>query len=211
MTTEAVYPRYLENLLGGRREECHTIIEDLVKQSTPVHDIYVHLFQRSMYEVGELWECNKVSVATEHLATAVTESLMTLLYPQIFGAEHCGKSAIVAAVVNEYHQIGAKMVADIFELNGWNGFFLGANTPVADLLQDIAERSPEILALSMSISDNLGALKETVEQVHGSFPNLPILVGGQGFRWVAEDITREYPYLEYVQSLERLEDMLQNA
>jgi hypothetical protein len=27
-------------------------------------------------------------------------------------------------VANEYHQIGGKMVADIFELNGWRGYFV---------------------------------------------------------------------------------------
>lgn len=39
--------------------------------------MYQDLVQRSLYEVGELWERGHVSVATEHLATAITESLLT--------------------------------------------------------------------------------------------------------------------------------------
>ena len=70
---------------------------------------------------------------TEHLATAISESLLNLTYPRLFAQPRNGKSAVVTCVSNEYHQIGGKMVADIFELNGWRGHFLGANMPEADL------------------------------------------------------------------------------
>ncbi|TVR51994.1 MAG: cobalamin-binding protein [Spirochaetaceae bacterium] len=210
MIDESVYREYFDALVVGDRAACHGIVQNLLEQDTEIRAVYVELFQRAMYEVGALWEENKISVATEHLATAITESLMTLVYPKIFSAEHIGRSAIVSAVSNEYHQIGAKMVADIFELNGWNGYFLGANTPTPDLVRAIVDRRPDVLALSLSISSNLPSLLEIIEQVRSFDDELPILVGGQAFRWIEADVILDFPRVEHLETLERLELFIRN-
>ncbi len=211
MINEPVYREYFDALLVGDRFACHRIVQALLEQDIAIHAVYVELFQRSMYEVGDLWERNKISVATEHLATAITESLMTLAYPKIFSAEHIGRSAIVAAVSNEYHQIGAKMVADIFELNGWNGYFLGANTPTPDLVRVIIERRPDVLALSLSISSNLPSLIEIIDEVRSFDEELPILVGGQAFTWIEPETIGGYPRVEHLETLERLERFIRTG
>ena len=144
---ENIYHFFLGALLNGDRKGCDAVVTDLANSGTDVRVIYVDLLQRAMYAVGELWEANRISVAKEHLATAITEGAMSLLYPRIFSGSRIGRSAVVSCVANEYHQIGGKMVADIFELNGWDGFFLGANTPEAELLAFVQERKPDVLGL----------------------------------------------------------------
>jgi len=69
---EIIYRGYVSALIDGERARCSYIVSNLIEQNVPVYDLYVDLFQRSMYEIGELWETNKVSVATEHLATSIT-------------------------------------------------------------------------------------------------------------------------------------------
>ena len=93
--------------------------------SVGLKDLYVNLFQRALYQVGELWEHQRISVAVEHLATAITESLIALVQPQIFCGPRLNRSIIVACVADEYHQLGGRMVADMFELQGWAGIFWG--------------------------------------------------------------------------------------
>ena len=97
-----------------------------------VYPFYNNLFQKSLYRVGELWESNRISVAKEHLATAITEGLLNLVYPKLFEPEQYrkGRTILISCTANEFHQIGGKMVADVCELNGWDSHFLGANTPV---------------------------------------------------------------------------------
>lgn len=124
---EAVYQRYLEGLLTNNRHQCQINFVQWLEATPELRTLYEDLVRRSLYKVGELWEQGKISVATEHLATAISESLLNLTYPRLFAQPRIGKSAVVTCVANEYHQIGGKMVADIFELNGWRGYFLGAN------------------------------------------------------------------------------------
>jgi methanogenic corrinoid protein MtbC1 len=204
MITNEIYSAYLNHLLSGKKAACMKVVSELLADEIDILELYVQLFQRAMYEVGELWESNRISVAVEHLATAITESLFALAYPTIFGAEHIGKTAVISCGVNEYHQIGGKMVADVFELYGWDGYFLGANTPVEDLLHFISERNPDVLGLSLSIDTNVPAMRETIERVRGEYPRLDIIVGGQAFRRGGVEIVSQVPNVRYIASLEEL-------
>ena len=118
MIDESVYENYLTALLAGRRSECHSIVQRLLDEDIDLKKLYTDLFQRSMYRVGELWENNRITVANEHLSTSITESLLNLAYPSIFARERIGRKVVISCAVNEFHQIGGKMVANIFEFNG---------------------------------------------------------------------------------------------
>lgn len=202
---EKLYNLYLEALLKGDRNRCHNLINELLDKKVDIRTIYLEFFQKSLYRVGELWETNQISVATEHLATAITEGLLALLYPQLFSADHVNKKAIVSCAVNEYHQIGGKMVADIFELNGWDSHFLGANTPLNDLLQFIQEQQPDVLAMSLSIYSNLPKLLKTTDAIRGNYMHLDIVFGGQAFRWGGQKEMLKILGTQYIPSLVELE------
>ena len=141
--TEERYHYYFDALLSGDRQRCREEFEGWLANGLDLRALYQDLIQRSLYEVGARWERSQVSVATEHLATAITDSLLNLVYPRLFSKPRVGCSAVVCCAAKEYHQIGGKMVADLFELNGWRGYFLGANTPVPDLLNFIQEKEPD--------------------------------------------------------------------
>jgi MerR family transcriptional regulator, light-induced transcriptional regulator len=204
MIEDEIYNKYFNSLIKGAKSECVAIFEELVNKNVPVEKIYTQLFQRALYQVGEYWEMNKISVATEHMATALTENLMIRLQPQLFSTERIGKTAVIACVANEHHQVGAKMIADIFEMNGWDGYFIGANTPVAELIRFLENKKPDVIGLSLSIYYNLPELKKTVVEIRQHFPALPIMVGGQGFRWGGIEITQEFSNVTYLSGVETL-------
>ena len=61
MITEDLYRNYLKDLLDGRRSQCQQTVGELIDNDIDVKRLYVDLFQRSMYHVGELWENNRIS------------------------------------------------------------------------------------------------------------------------------------------------------
>ncbi|WP_460052350.1 cobalamin B12-binding domain-containing protein [Spirochaeta dissipatitropha] len=209
LNCETVYPDYLESLLSGDRNRCYLIVRQLIDAGTSVRILYTDLFQRSMYEVGSLWEQNRISVAVEHLATSITESMFPLVYPIIFSAEHIGKTAIISCIANEYHQIGGKMIADIFELNGWDGYFLGANTPLQDLLHMIDDKRPDVLGLSVSIYEQSLPLAGILDRVKDSFPDLTVIVGGQAFVKGDVELGSHREEIRYINSAHELEACIQ--
>jgi methanogenic corrinoid protein MtbC1 len=206
-----VYADYLKALLAGEKRQCIEMVNRLLQEQVSLHDLYIQLFQRALYRVGELWEQNRISVAVEHMATAITESLLTLVYPLIFSAEHIGRKAVVSCVASEYHQIGGKMAADIFELNGWDGYFLGANTPPEELLRLIQQKKPDVLGLSLSVYFNMDSLCSVLDLVRSSFPDLPVVVGGQAFRWGGREKIEQYPSVTLIPTLGELESFIRRA
>lgn len=115
---------FLNSLLLGSRSECSKIISEQNSKQLPFKVLYEDVIKSALYEVGELWEFNKISVATEHLASAIVEAILNENYPNIVAEEKSTKKVLLSCVKNEYHQIGIKMVSDVFESNSWNAFFL---------------------------------------------------------------------------------------
>lgn len=205
MIEESVYETYLEALLAGKRSTCREIVQQLLNADIALKNLYSNLFQRSMYRIGELWENNRITVANEHLATSITESLLNLAYPYVFSTKRIGKKAVISCSSNEFHQIGGKMVADILELNGWDGHFLGANTPPEDMVQFIQDTKPDLVGLSLSILSNIDNLRRSIDVVKTHFPNMNLLIGGQAFQWGGIDTIKKYSGAEYIPSLDDLE------
>lgn len=202
---EASYHPYLQHLIQGNRRACRKVVEELLDRNVDIKALYLDLFQRSLYDIGDLWAQNRISVAVEHMATAITESLFPLVYPRLFMAEHNGRKAVISCVANEFHQIGGKMVADIMELNGWDAYFLGADSPLPDLLAFLDAKEPDMAGLSLSLGDNLPRLIEAVEAIRANHPSLPLIVGGQAFRDGGASMLESYPGVTLIRSLPELE------
>jgi len=202
---EPAYRRYLQALLDGDRARCREGFETWLDVGVDLRSLYRGVVQRSLYEVGTLWERGEVTVATEHLATAISESLLNLVYPRLFRQPRTGRAAVVTCLANEYHQIGGKMVADIFELNGWRGYFLGANTPLRDLLLLIESKRPDVAALSLTVYLGIDDLVRAASAIRKAFPELPVLVGGQAFRWGGRERAEQIPGVRYPSGVDELE------
>jgi len=195
-------------LLAGNRHKSSQIVGSLAKTGLSVEDIYEKYLKKSLYNVGELWESGKISVATEHLASAIVESILNEMYSGIISKTKNNKTVIVASVENEAHQIGIKMVADIFEMHGWNALFLGANVPAKDLVNFVNDIKPDFVALSMSINNHLSTLESTIKYIMASNPSMKILVGGQGFRSGGKETLTKYPDVLYLEDLYNLDSFI---
>lgn len=204
------YNHYTASLLAGDRAACRTIVEQLLRDNCPIKILYQDIFQMSLYHVGELWEQNIISVAREHVATAITESLLALVFPVICATPKTGKKVVVACTAHELHQLGARMVADFLEMNGWDSQFLGSNTPPESVVHFLHEQKPDLLCLSLSVQMNLNHLIETIAKVRNSFSELPIAVGGQAFHWGGTEQVARHHNVHYVASLDQLEQMIQS-
>ncbi len=208
MDTESAYKEYFSLLLAGDKANCARLTQKLIDEKIDLETLYMSFFKRSLYEIGDLWEKNKISVATEHLCTSITEYLMTLAHPVIFGIARTGKKAVVSCVANEYHQVGGKMVADVLELSGWDAYFLGADTPVKDLIAMINEKKPHLLCLSLSVYFNIHHLTEAVRKVRERWTELPVWIGGKAFEYGARTIFDSYEKVRIVNSLTELKSLL---
>ena len=194
------YPVYLEALLAGNRLLCQNILTELLDSKIAVLDIYESLIKRSLYQVGDMWEHHQISVAREHLATSISELLLHHIYPELFLTQRVGKTIVLACVAQEQHTLGAKIIADVFEMHGWDSLFLGANVPELDLLGRIDTEKPDVLGLSVSLFFNLASLQRTLSVLNQTYSQLPVLIGGQAFCQGGTDVLKPFQNTLYFPS-----------
>ncbi len=208
---QVAYARFFDALLRGDRPTCRALFQAWLQADKPLPWLYQDVLQRALYTVGERWASNEVSVATEHMVTAIAEQLLTLTYSRLFQRPSRSLSSVVACCVNEYHQLGGKMVADFFEWHGWRSYFLGANTPLPDLLDMVRGQHPDVLVFSVTLPDNLDRLHQAVREVRSTIPDLPILVGGQAFRHGGGRSLETVPSVKLLKTLDALETWIEAA
>lgn len=173
---------YLQALLLGRRAEASELILSAVEGGVSVKDIYLQVFQPTQREIGRLWQTNQISVAQEHYCTAATQMIMSQLYPYLFSSRKHGRTLIATCVGGELHEIGARMVADFFELDGWDTYYLGANTPAESICRAIDDRQADMLAISATLTPHVHAVTDLLRRVHDALgTRVKILVGGYPF------------------------------
>ena len=181
---QAYLDEYLSFLLNMKKAEAEEVIDNLVDKGTSLEDVYIYVLQMALYEVGALWHSGKISVGKEHYCTAITQFIMSKMYTRIFDSPKNGKKLLACAVGSELHEVGIRMVADIFALNGWETMYLGANLPIEEVIKVGAEFKPDIIALSITMPYHISNLIEAVSKLRESteFNNTKILIGGLPFK-----------------------------
>lgn len=199
---------FYNNLVEGNKERCSEIVKTLLDEGTDLKDIYVELFQKSLYRIGKLWDNSEITVPEEHLSSQIIESLISKYTPS--AKVRSGKTVVVSCIDKEFHEIGAKMVANIFDLNGWKTYYLGASVPLRELIKFIKQANPDIIALSWSLYLNLARFLEVVDNLTKLYPTKKILVGGQALEENSTQILKKYPNVKHISSIYELDDFLKS-
>ena len=175
---------YLTALLRADRRAAIGVIDEATREGVSIRDFYLHVFQPVQREIGRLWQNNEISVAEEHYCTASTQAVMAQFYPQILATPRIGRKVVVACVGSELHEIGTRMVADFFEMDGWDGIYIGANTPATALIELVCRERPDLIALGITMTYHLGTAKSLIERFRGDdrCSDVKIIVGGYIFQ-----------------------------
>jgi methanogenic corrinoid protein MtbC1 len=167
-------------LLAGDRSSADALLTHCLQQGRGLLDAELHMIQPALYKIGRKWQNNLVTVAQEHLATAIAQTVMNhgLLQSMIPPAN--GKRVVLACVEGNNHAVGLQMVADAFQLAGWDVHFLGANVPTRSLIEHVDQVKPELLGLSVSFAQQLPAVKAVISRLKQSadISRPAVIIGG---------------------------------
>ena len=172
----------MQALLAGQRQAALNIALEALRNGAAVQDLYADVFQDALYEVGRLWETNAITVAQEHMATAVTQYVMAHVFGSIHSPSPSRGVAVMTGVPGELHHVGALMVSDMLETHGWRVQFLGSNLPIAAILAAITDARPQLLGISITMPFNLHHAVRLIEEAKRVVPGLRAVVGGAACR-----------------------------
>lgn len=130
-------------------------------------------------EIGDRWASQRMSIASEHLATGLLHKMMgAALTPN--SASRLGPRIIFATPTGERHELGLQSAALAAMGAGANPIYLGAELPVEELLRAVDDARADVLALSFVALSGSQALR-VLRAIRGGLPDeVRVWIGGAG-------------------------------
>jgi methanogenic corrinoid protein MtbC1 len=175
---------FLDAIRRGDRRAAFRSLDDALDAGLDLNALYVEVVQPSRREIGRLWQENELTVAEEHLATAITESAMSRAFERVFVWRDQRTPRLIAACADEErHQMGLRMLCDLLELEGWETIYLGASVPIESLTELVATREPDAIALSATIAPHIPRIRAAIAAIRATnVARQPVIaVGGRAF------------------------------
>lgn len=170
---------FLDALLARDSARARGVVETALEHGTPVPDLYLSVLAPALREVGHRWAMGELNVAEEHYATAIAQSILDGLSRRLPRAERDGRLAVVTGTPGEQHALGARMVGDFLEADGWEVIQLGPGVPTDDLLALVEREQPDLVALSTATAGALDGVAEVLDGLGRLSPRPFVVAGGQ--------------------------------
>jgi methanogenic corrinoid protein MtbC1 len=177
-------------LAGDRRRGLRVVLDEGLGAGFSVPELHLSVIQAAQYEIGRLWQENAVSIAQEHVATAVAQLALSQLYAHLPRASSNGRSVLVACIEGEQHEMGPRVLTDFLDMAGFDVRFVGASTPTDSLVAMVRADRPDLVALSASLAFHLPALERAVTQLRDAAPDTALGVGGLALLRDADFVAR---------------------
>jgi len=179
--SEGISRRYGDALRAADGAAAERVAFESMQEGMGMETLYGRVIAPAMWRIGCLWEEGAITVADEHLATAITHRVMASAYGLSFGRSASKPGRILlAAVEGQRHALGLRMAADVLELGGYEVNYVGEDVPLDALVGAIESRDPDLVGLSSTLDFDTSSLGAAVSRLAAAFPETPILVGGQG-------------------------------
>lgn len=185
-----IYGEFLEYLDNEDKENCINLITSkLDKKELDIPTLYKEILEPSLNAFYCDAEEEKMCIWKEHIRTSIIRTIIEICYLYILkerkekGVKLLNQTILIGCPAEEYHDTGAKMIADIFTLYGFNAIFVGANTPREEIRDAINLLKPKFIGISVTISYNLVEAEKAISLIkqHTEFDG-KIVVGGQAFQ-----------------------------
>lgn len=179
------YVEFMELLQHEKKQEAVEYALGLLQSGVmDVVTLYSNVLTPALNEMQCLLEDKRMCIWKEHVRTAIVRTIVECCYPYVIeqrdklGIEKY-QTAVIICPPEEYHELGARMVADYFVICGYDAIFVGSNTPYSDFHNAAHIISPSIIAISISNYYNLVITKKIIADLKDILADtVKIVVGG---------------------------------
>jgi len=165
-------------LLAGDLKNTISIYTDFSKQLS-VTKFYDDVLRPAMYQIGELWDADKLDVGDEHIASNTAMHLIEKIGTKP-KAKSKGKTILICTPDGEYHAIPCFMMETYFSLNGYDVINLAPSAPSDSIINHITEKKPDLILISVTLKDHIKSCDRLIKNLKKF--KVPIVIGGQALQ-----------------------------
>lgn len=205
------YDDYLHSLINGDKENCLKLSFNILGQDMDIIKFYEEIIHKSLVDIGLLWERGEIDIWKEHFISEISLDIMKILYPHFISNKiNINKTIIGLTPGAEIHNIGLRMVCDVFHTKGWNSIYLGSNIPTLSVLDAISANKARAILLSVTLPIHIEAAKNLIYAIRKVYKEdvLSIIVGGSAFKDI-KDVKKTLNADYYFETLNDIDHYLE--
>ena len=183
--------RFTDALIEGNSKDAYACVSYILAEGWGEKLLYKKIFIESLREIGELWHDGKISISHENRATGITLDIMSRLR-QNFKSTENSPLIIVTSPKTDLHVTGARMFADFLMMDGWKVDFITNQVPLFDLKKFIEQRSPDLVAISVTMDSSITECDEITSSIQNMNNPVKVIWGGPGINKCVEDSKTDY-------------------
>ncbi|HMS55507.1 MAG TPA: metalloregulator ArsR/SmtB family transcription factor [Fimbriimonadaceae bacterium] len=157
---------YAYAAIAGDESACNAIVDSQLRRQVPLLKIYVDLLTPAMAQVGQWYKSGEIDEAQEHLASGITERMMSRAMSLRSPSRRTDRSVVLGCPPGNWHALGLRMVSDYLKLLGWKTLFLGANVPTESFISTVRQHQPDLVLTSCATDDSVHALLPLLDGLH---------------------------------------------
>ena len=183
MVTDQILQRYLTELLNGDRVASRAIIEETLRRGIPANNVYMDIIWPIMNEIDKLYKSERINSAQEAFATRINRTIVDQLQNKLPKKKQKSKKIVVCSSFTEQAELGAQIITDLFESDGWDARFLGGVIQQDDILEFIHTFNPDILlfyGINAKFAPAMRNFIDTVKNINAC-PDMRIMLSGGVF------------------------------
>lgn len=174
----------------NRYEALQFIIDKLESKKLSVLEVYediltpaLNLMVPSDNENVDIWK--------EHIRTSIIKTIVENIYSYVLkeraqNGKINGKTVAIFCPPEEYHNVGARMVTDVFTICGYEAILVDNNTPLRVIEAGMDIRRIDCFAISISNPYHLVATRNIIENIRKKDNVVKIIVGGNAIGRLGE-------------------------
>ena len=168
-----------KKLTEGDLEKCVKIYKNYVEIFN-ISNFFDKILRPVMIKIGKDWERRKISIATEHVASNVAQTLVKIIINQVPDSRN-KKKVMLCVPMGEEHHIGCDVLETHLTIKGFKVFNMGTSMPTESIIDFIKIKKPNVVLISITIKDNILAGQRLVKKIREQ-SKIPILIGGHAMQ-----------------------------
>ncbi len=173
--------KFLSFLLDKNRKGAADYAIELLGAGDTAQFIFSRVLAGAMRNSGMLWQRNKIEVSDVHVATDICHYVMYRIVDSFDERKKLPYSIAVFCVPGEEHEIGAELVENALELEGWNIVDVGHISPEDDMIHSLKKQTPDVILLSVTMTANLPSAVKITSRIRKELPGVKIIAGGSPY------------------------------
>jgi methanogenic corrinoid protein MtbC1 len=183
---EPLQDRLLEKLKNYELNELIHIYNEYTKSVYSLLDFYEKLLIPILYKIGDQWAKGEIDVATEHVCSNATITLIDLINQKNINKKIPENSStdrpiILCTPEGELHSIGCKIIESLLLEKGYEIYNIASPLPTNSIESYLYNIDPSIIIISVTLQDNINSVIRFIHEIRQSF-NIPIIVGGNAIK-----------------------------